>query len=121
MSGPSIRVEVAGNFLKRGVGLLGRAGLAEDAGLFITPCPSVHTCFMRFAIDVVFVDRAGTIVRIVPRVPPWRFAGAKRAYACLELAAGAAERFGLEVGQNYAALANPGSAPLSITPVLRGR
>jgi uncharacterized membrane protein (UPF0127 family) len=79
-------------------GLLGRNGLAEGEGLLIKPCGSVHTFFMRFPIDVVFLDRELSVVAVRPEVPPWRTAGARGAKVTLELAAGEAARLGIEPG-----------------------
>ncbi len=76
-----------------------RRALPEGGGLLITPCTSVQTTFMRFAIDVVFLDRDGQVVRIVPALKPYRAAlGGRGAHSALELAAGAAERSGIVVG-----------------------
>ncbi len=80
-------------------GLLGRRALAEEEGLLIRPAGSVHTLFMLFPIDVVFLDRGNTIVKIVERLRPWRIAGARRAKRTLELPAGAAARHGLALGE----------------------
>jgi uncharacterized membrane protein (UPF0127 family) len=70
-------------------GLLQRDGLAPSSGLLLKPCFAVHTAFMRFAIDVIFIDRAGAVTRVVRRLQPWRIAGSWRAHAIIELAAGA--------------------------------
>ena len=86
-------------------GLLGRAGLDADEGMLIRPAGSVHTAFMRFPIDVVFLDRELTVLSIRSAVPPWRAAAQRGARATLELPAGAAERVGLEVGERL----TPGS------------
>ncbi len=81
------RARQARSAWERAVGLLG----ADHAGggLFIEPCSSIHTCFMRFAIDVLFLDDTDTVLAIYPRLPPWRFTrwvrGARRV---LELDAG---------------------------------
>src|SRR5262245_24678978 len=91
-------VEGAFDSKSRRRGLLGRDGLDPGAVLIIAPCESVHTFFMRFAIDVVFVDRAGQIVKICPHVKPWRIALALGAFATLEFAAGAFDRAGTRVG-----------------------
>lgn len=80
-------------------GLLGRAPLALDHGLWIAPCNSVHTAFMRYAIDVVFLDRTLVIVHIEPALAPWRSAWRVRARSTLELAAGGAVAAELAVGQ----------------------
>jgi uncharacterized membrane protein (UPF0127 family) len=100
-----LRVRVAGSFAARLVGLLGRRTLAPGEALLLVPCNNVHTFFMRFAIDVVFVDRRGVILTIVPRLMPWRVAAAKGAHGCLELAGGTAAGLGLAPGQHIAQLA----------------
>ena len=64
----------------------------------LAPCLAVHTAFMRFAIDILFVDRAGCITRIVRRLPPWRAAASPGAYATIELAAGALDGRDVVVG-----------------------
>lgn len=94
-----LRVRVADSFLLRLVGLLGRRALAPEQALLIVPCNNVHTFFMRFAIDVVFLDREGVVLSVVPALLPWRVAAAWRAHACLELAAGGAARLGLAPGR----------------------
>ena len=99
-----LRIQTAATFWQRLVGLLGRRAMAPDEALLITPCNNIHTFFMRFAIDVVFVDDGGVVLAIVPEVRPWRVAMARRAHACLELSAGGAARVGLQVGQYLPAL-----------------
>jgi uncharacterized protein len=89
---------IADRMFKRMRGLLGRTHLDEGTGILLEPAPSVHTLFMRFAIDVVFLDRERRIVGISHTLQPWRFAGARRARAALELPAGTAERHGLGIG-----------------------
>jgi uncharacterized membrane protein (UPF0127 family) len=79
-------------------GLLGRDGLAQGEGLLIKPCGSVHTFFMRFPIDVVFLDRELSVLAVRPEVRPWRTAGARGAKVVLELAAAEAARLGIEPG-----------------------
>ena len=68
-------------------------------GLLIRPSFSIHTFFMRFPIDAVFLDRSGSVVDVVGRLKPWRAATRLRARAVLELAAGEAERLGLRFGE----------------------
>jgi len=77
-------------------GLLGRSGLQPGSGMLIDAAPSVHMFFMRFPIDVVFLDRDWTVVRVVHALKPWRVAGARRAVAALELPAGAAAEAALQ-------------------------
>lgn len=93
--------EVADTMWARMKGLLGRERLPEEGGLWIRPCNSVHTWFMRFAIDVVFLDREQRVVRIASALPPWRMTRIVwRASSVLELAAGAAARMGLKPGDS---------------------
>lgn len=91
-------VELALTRTARRRGLLERDSLDPAAALVLSPCLAVHTAFMRFAIDVIFVDKAGCVTRIVKRMVPWRIAASFRAYATIELAAGALDRFDLTVG-----------------------
>jgi uncharacterized membrane protein (UPF0127 family) len=79
-------------------GLLGRKELARDDGILLQPAGSVHTAFMRFAIDVVFLDRALRVVHIARSVPPWRAAAKRGAKLVVELAAGECSRRDLQVG-----------------------
>ena len=79
-------------------GLLGRDELPAGEGLLLKPTPSVHTCFMRFPIDVVFLGADMRVVSVVREMGPWKFAGRRGTRAVLELAAGEAERHGLREG-----------------------
>jgi uncharacterized protein len=79
-------------------GLLGRPGLGPGEGMLIERTGSVHTFFMRFPIDVVFLDRQRTVVRVAANLRPWRVAAARRARAVVELPAGAAGALGLAAG-----------------------
>lgn len=84
---------VADTALRRLRGLLGRDALAEGDGLMIDPCSSIHTCFMRFPIDVLFIDRDGRVVRAVERLVPFRFvSGGRGARRTVELPSGTIER-----------------------------
>ena len=80
-------------------GLLGRGGLGPDEGLLLQPANSVHTAFMRFPIDVVFLDGDLQVMDVVAAVPPWRLRAKRGARAVLELAAGEAGRRGLREGE----------------------
>jgi uncharacterized membrane protein (UPF0127 family) len=72
-------------------GLLGRDSLPEGSALIIAPCQAIHTFAMRFAIDVAFVAKDGVVLKVRHAVPPRRITGALRAFAVIELAAGALE------------------------------
>src|SRR5437763_16535808 len=65
-------------------GLLGRSQLPVGEGLFLKPCGSVHMFFMRFPIDVVFLDRELSVVGVVSCLRPWRMAGRRGAMSALE-------------------------------------
>ena len=81
-------VEVAVTRADRRRGLLGRDALDLSAALILAPCAAVHPVFMRFPIDVVFVDRDGDVRTIVRSLQPWRIAASPRAYAAVEMAVG---------------------------------
>jgi uncharacterized membrane protein (UPF0127 family) len=92
------RCIVADRPLARMKGLLGRRGLESDEGLVLMPASSVHTFFMRFPIDVVFLDDELTVIGVSEAVRPWRAAWRRGARAVLELPAGEAQRRGLRSG-----------------------
>ena len=79
-------------------GLLGRKGLAEGEGLLLRPASSIHTAFMRFTIDAVFIDRENRIVKVASELRPWRMAACRGSRAVLELSAGEAARRGMRPG-----------------------
>ena len=93
------RCWVASSPLARMRGLLGRSGLESGEGLLLRPASSVHTFFMRFAIDVVFLTPDGDVVKVASNVRPWRAVGARGAKAVVELAAGEADRRGIRAGE----------------------
>ncbi|HEY1366818.1 MAG TPA: DUF192 domain-containing protein [Gaiellaceae bacterium] len=93
------RCAIADGFLSRLRGLLGRRELPRGEGMLFRPTSSVHTSFMRFPIDVVFLDRELAVTKIVARLKPWRAAAARRSHIALELAAGEADRRRLTVGE----------------------
>ena len=93
------RAELAERAAARMKGLLGRTSLPEDHALVIRPCTSIHTFFMKFAIDVLFLDGGGRVLRAIPRMRPWRLTRIYPRAACVaELWAGAIERSGTREG-----------------------
>ncbi len=82
------RVEVAGHGAKRRKGLLGRDRLPAGEGLWIVPCEAVHTFGMRFAIDLVYLDRRMRVKKVKSNVPPWRLSACLSAHSVIELASG---------------------------------
>ncbi len=81
-------LEVADTGKTRGKGLLGRESLSSGEGLWIIPCESVHTFFMRFAIDLVYLDREKRVKKLRCKVVPWRMSACLSAHSVLELPSG---------------------------------
>ena len=98
----TINVRRADGFFSRLAGLLFMAPLLPDQGLLLVPCAAVHTAFMRYAIDVVFLDRFGVVKKVVHDLKPWRVASCSQSWQTLELAAGESTRLQLEVGLSLA-------------------
>lgn len=93
------QLRVADNFWSRFWGLMGRRALPEGHGLLLRPSFSIHTAFMRFAIDVVFLDRENRVVKVVPELKPFRVTvGLGGAHSALELPAGTAARVQVRPG-----------------------
>ena len=84
--------------LARLKGLLGKSELAPGEGVLLYPTSAVHTWFMRFPIDAVFLDRDLRVLRVTSELKPWRAAAGRRAKAVLELPAGECRRRGIEAG-----------------------
>ena len=92
-------IEQGDTFIKRFLGLMGRKSLAANQGFYLTPCRSVHTFQMRFAIDVLFLSGEGVVVDIQREMKPNRLKTAvKEANSTLELAAKTASRCGIDIG-----------------------
>ena len=85
----AMRVIAAFDSGSRRQGLLGRRGLPAGEALVLAPCSSVHTAFMRFPIDLIFLSRDGRVLKTSAGVSPWRIRLAWRAFAVVELASGA--------------------------------
>jgi hypothetical protein len=83
-------------------GLLGRDTLPAGEGILLTPSPSIHSAFMRFEFDAVFLDKDLRVLRLVERLPAWKARGAKGAKSVLELGAGEIQARGLQVGDELA-------------------
>jgi uncharacterized membrane protein (UPF0127 family) len=100
-----LRVKVADRFWTRALGLLVGKPLEVTEGLLIAPCSSIHTIGMRYAIDVVFVDAAGRVMRVCPDVRVGRMRFAPGACGVLELRSGVASEHGLAPGVQLSELA----------------
>jgi uncharacterized membrane protein (UPF0127 family) len=92
------RCSLADSPVARMRGLLGRDGLDQGEGLLLRPASSIHTFFMRFPIDAVFLDRDLAVLGIEDSIGPWRAASQRGAKAVLELPAGESSRRGIAVG-----------------------
>ena len=104
------RVEVAVTRRDRRKGLLGRSGLDPASAIIIAPCFSIHTLFMRFDIDVIFVDEDGRVLKVVRDMTPWRIAGYPTAHAVVELAAGGLRDRQINVGDRLYLLEPDGTS-----------
>ena len=97
---PFLKVLIVDSFLTRFTGLMFHKKLMPATGLLLVPCNSVHMCFMRFAIDVVYLDKEYKILKVVKNLRPWiSLSMCSKAWGTLELTAGEAENCGLEVGK----------------------
>ena len=91
------KVKIAQDFRSRSIGLLDRTSLSQDEGLLIKPCNSIHTFFMKFPIDAIFLDKNGQVIKIAQNLNAWKLSGALlRGYMVLELAAGVAKKAGIK-------------------------
>jgi uncharacterized protein len=84
--------DVADTAGKRRRGLLGRDSLPEGQALWIVPCEAIHTFWMRFPIDVVYLDRRKRVRKTCRAIMPWRLSMCLFAHSVLELPAGMVER-----------------------------
>jgi len=96
-------VAVADTRATRAVGLLNRTGFERGEGLWIVPSRGVHTCWMRFAIDMVALDGSGIVIDRVTNLKPWRVRLPRRGTAgVLELPVGTLSRSGTDIGHRIA-------------------
>lgn len=69
----SEKVKVASSLTSRVLGLMFKKNLSENESLLIEPCNSIHTCFMNFAIDVVFISKDNVVIHVIENMRPWKF------------------------------------------------
>jgi uncharacterized membrane protein (UPF0127 family) len=92
-------VELATSFTRRLLGLMFRQSLAQGRGLVLTPCSSVHMLFMRFPLDVAFVDNEGVVLHVLHSLRPWRASRfVRKARAAIELPEGTLAAAGVTIG-----------------------
>ena len=102
INGRTLEIEIAESFLSRFCGLMLRKNLPSGRGLLLAPCNSVHMGFMRFSIDVIYLDENFCIKKIVRNLRPWiGFSACFGAWGALELPNGEAGRLQLEIGQKF--------------------
>jgi uncharacterized membrane protein (UPF0127 family) len=94
------RALLADGHLSRLKGLLGKRRLDQGEALIIRPCWSIHTWFMRFPLDVLFVDKEGRVRKIVRAMGPWRLAFSRGSADALEFEAGALDSTDLREGDD---------------------
>jgi hypothetical protein len=92
------RMEVADSGAKRNKGLLGRESLSPGEGLWIIPCEAVHTFWMQFPIDLVYLDSKKRIRKLRSDVRPWRLSACLSAHSVLELPSGTIQNTRTEAG-----------------------
>jgi len=95
-------IDVADSSETRRTGLLKHKGLERGQGLWIVPCESVHTFFMKFAIDLVYIDKNHKVKKVRHAVAPWRLSACLAAHSIIELPAGAAKESGTVAGDDLA-------------------
>jgi uncharacterized membrane protein (UPF0127 family) len=115
-------VVVADSTMRRLRGLLGKRDLQSGHGVLLRPAWSIHTAFMRFPIDVVFLDADQVVIKIVPRLKPFSTASCRGAREVIELRAGESDRRGLSIGDRvaWAARATSDEIPAAIATDLAG-
>jgi len=115
------RIELAVTRNARRKGLLGRDVFETSSALIIAPCFSIHTMFMRFDIDAVFVDDDGRAVKVVQGMGPWRIAVQPFAHAVVELPAGSLRERPVDVGDRLYLVNSSGERVGLSVADLRGR
>lgn len=102
---PSLHIEAADTFTKRFMGLMGRKDLSPGYGLLLSPCSSIHMCFMRFAIDAIYLDKNYKIIKIVRNLQPWiGISCCLSAHTVIEIKAGTADKYGCSIGTHLVEL-----------------
>ena len=94
--------DVANTSATRRTGLLKHERLDRGQGLLIVPCASVHTFFMKFPIDLVYIDKKRKVRKVRNAVPAWRMSACLTAHSVIELPAGTVQRTGTKAGDQLA-------------------
>ena len=92
-------LDIAQNFSSRAIGLLGKKNLSAETGLWIKKCNSIHTFFMKFAIDCIFVDQSLKVKALYKNIKPWKLIWPIwSANSVFEVSVGTIERMNIEIG-----------------------
>ena len=92
-------LEVATGFIDRGIGLLKKSNLGESEGLWIHRCNSIHTFFMKFAIDCIFINKDLVVDDLVENVKPWKFVLPRwHSKSVIELKSGFIRKYNIQKG-----------------------
>lgn len=102
-----INVSVTGSSFERLAGLLFRPKLMNGEGLLISKCNSVHSCFMRYAIDLIYLNQKYEVTKLVRNFEPFCFSLDFKAKHVLELPAGEIDRLGVVLGDNFTWVPRP--------------
>jgi len=95
-------IDIADTSEKRTTGLLKHKELRAGEGLWIVPCEGVHTFFMKFALDLVYIDKKHIVRKAVANVVPWRLSMCLPAHSIVELPAGTIEPSATRKGDQLA-------------------
>jgi uncharacterized protein len=102
------RCGLANTFISRTKGLLGKKSISENEGLYFPNCNSIHMFFMRFPIDVLFLDRNQTVVAYLENFKPWRLQfPVKSAVNTLELPTHTIKKHGIKIGDTIVLTHDP--------------
>jgi hypothetical protein len=94
-------LQVAEGYWQRMMGLMGKKNLPSDQALFFDHCNAIQTCFMKFEIDCVFLDKNGEVKKVVHHVRPWRWVGPVwGARSVIEMSAGLASQNQIKEGDH---------------------
>ena len=105
------RLTLADTPQTRDRGLLGRDGLAPGEGLWIIPCQAIHMFFMRFSIDLIYIDRQKRVRKVKSNIAPWRISTCFTAHSVLELPVGIVRETGTRRGDLLEILPAPSLLP----------
>jgi uncharacterized membrane protein (UPF0127 family) len=92
---------MASSPLTRMKGLLGRASMPANEAIILRPASSIHTLFMRFALDIIYLDRDNKVLKLVPDLVPYRFSAGSKAHTVLEMTSGATASMDLQRGDQF--------------------